>query len=39
MDQWQNKVAVQEPTGNKVSATENAPNFCREPRKNFTKIN
>jgi hypothetical protein len=37
--QWQNKGAVHEPTGNKDSARENAPNFCRVPWKNFTELN
>jgi hypothetical protein len=35
MDQWQNKGAIQEPTKNKDSARENAPNFCRVPWTEF----
>ncbi len=38
MDQWKNKGAVQEPTGNKYSARENSTNFCRVPWKNLTEF-
>ncbi len=38
MDHWQNKGVVHEPAGNKDSARENAPNFCRVPWKNITEF-